>query len=392
MYPRLGDFVYGLFGIKAQIPIQTFGFFVALAFVAAFFLIRAELRRRERLGHYKAIPYTLVSSGPMPLVELIFPTLIWTFVAWKVGYAFVDYDFFYQHTQQVILSGKGWWLSALAAFLGYGIPRWMAWKKSQTSAVAQTQTTVGPSYFMNLVLTMAFFAGILGAKVATYVEEPRAFLAHPWQAIFSFDGLAWYGGLLLAAFVICFFFWKKGQHPLNIIDGFAPGLILGYAIGRMGCHFSGDGDWGIPNTSEKPGWLSWLPDWAWAYDYPHNVVREGVPIPGCEGDFCTHLSPAVWPTPLYEIGLSLLIFGGLLLLRNKMQRPGQLTALYMILIGIERLLVESIRHNEEYRLFNLFQFTQAEIISVLLIGGGAFLLWRLSRRKPTWPGEVPQTQ
>ena len=51
--------------------------------------------------------------------------------------------------------------------------------------------------------------------------------------------------------------------------------MLGYGIGRIGCQIAGDGDWGIENTAPKPGWLSWAPDWAWSYNYPHNVLKDG---------------------------------------------------------------------------------------------------------------------
>ena len=50
-------------------------------------------------------------------------------------------------------------------------------------------------------------------------------------------------------------------------------MMLAYGVGRLGCHFSGDGDWGDPNRFEKP--LSILPDWLWAYRYPNNVINEG---------------------------------------------------------------------------------------------------------------------
>ena len=58
-----------------------------------------------------------------------------------------------------------------------------------------------------------------------------------------------------------------------------PSLILAYGIGRAGCHFSGDGDWGIVASNQPDWWF--LPDWMWSYNYPNNVINEGIPIPGC---------------------------------------------------------------------------------------------------------------
>jgi prolipoprotein diacylglyceryltransferase len=86
----------------------------------------------------------------------------------------------------------------------------------------------------------------------------------------------------------------------------APTMMFAYAFGRIGCQISGDGDWGIPNTHPKP--FSWMPDWLWAYSYPHNVIGEGKPIAGCDGPYCNELFPAVYPTPLYEIIACFILF------------------------------------------------------------------------------------
>jgi hypothetical protein len=77
--------------------------------------------------------------------------------------------------------------------------------------------------------------------------------------------------LIVAGIAVAIYARRKKIPFLHLADATAPGLILAYGIGRIGCHVSGDGDWGIVNTAEKPGWLSWLPDWAWSYDYPNNV-------------------------------------------------------------------------------------------------------------------------
>ena len=51
-------------------------------------------------------------------------------------------------------------------------------------------------------------------------------------------------------------------------------LFLTYGIGRNGCHFSGD-DWGIVLSNQPDWWF--LPDWMWSYNYPNNVINEGIP-------------------------------------------------------------------------------------------------------------------
>ncbi len=74
-----------------------------------------------------------------------------------------------------------------------------------------------------------------------------------------------------------------------MLDIGGPGMMLAYAVGRIGCQMSGDGDWGIDNLAPKPHWLSWAPDWMWAFKFPHNVNDTGEQMLDCAGKFCHEL-------------------------------------------------------------------------------------------------------
>ena len=164
---------------------------------------------------------------------------------------------------------------------------------------------------------------------------------------------------------------KRIKLPIvHLVDSFAPILMLGYSIGRIGCQISGDGDWGIVNLHPKP--FSWLPDWLWAYQYPHNVVGEGVAIPGCVGQYCNQLAQPVYPTALYEVIVCAILFIVLWSVRKKIKIPGRIFGLYLILNGVERFSIESIRVNTKYEDLPL-QPTQAQIISVILMLTGIWL-------------------
>jgi prolipoprotein diacylglyceryltransferase len=167
------------------------------------------------------------------------------------------------------------------------------------------------------------------------------------------------------------------MKPIHVADAIAPALMLAYGIGRIGCQISGDGDWGIENTSPKP--FSFLPDWAWSYTYPNNVVGEGVHIKGCTGPYCNALPDGVYPTPLYEIVASILLFFFLWSLRKRIKIPGVLAAIYLIVNGLERFLIEKIRVNTEYTIFG-FHPTQAELISAGMIITGIILIIILTRK------------
>jgi prolipoprotein diacylglyceryltransferase len=153
--------------------------------------------------------------------------------------------------------------------------------------------------------------------------------------------------------------------------------MLAYGLGRIGCQVAGDGDWGIVNLRPKP--FAWIPDWAWAYNYPHNVINKGVNIPGCVGQFCSQLPEPVFPTPFYETVVCLILFIIIWSVRKKFKVPGTLFAFYLILNGVERFFIEKIRVNLTYDIFG-FHPTQAEIISSALIIVGFFLLFYLKRK------------
>jgi phosphatidylglycerol:prolipoprotein diacylglycerol transferase len=146
----------------------------------------------------------------------------------------------------------------------------------------------------------------------------------------------------------------------------------------MGCHFSGDGDWGINNLASKPEWMSFLPDWMWAYSYPNNVLNAGVPIEGCIGNYCNQLQIPVFPTAFYEIIMALSLFTFLWTIRRKIKIPGMLFGIYMMVNGIERFFIEKIRVNTKYIIFGN-EITQAEIISLCLFISGAIIVWILYR-------------
>ncbi|RYD76084.1 MAG: diacylglyceryl transferase, partial [Verrucomicrobiaceae bacterium] len=47
MFPTVSHFIEYLFGISVPLPFNTFGVFVALAFVAGYWAFTQELKRKE---------------------------------------------------------------------------------------------------------------------------------------------------------------------------------------------------------------------------------------------------------------------------------------------------------------------------------------------------------
>ena len=206
-----------------------------------------------------------------------------------------------------------------------------------------------------LVSTMAFvvlISGVLGARIFHILENMPEFLAHPWPMIFSRSGLSILGGLILGTFAGSLVAWRSGLPLRPMLDAAAPALMIGYGLGRIGCQISGDGDWGtLANMALKP---DWLPTWLWAQIYENNIYGAVIAAPG------------VYPTPLYETAMALPLFGLLWAMRRHPFSKGWLFAVYLLVAGAERLLIEQIRVNPVLD-FAGIHATQAEMISCVFI-------------------------
>ena len=197
-------------------------------------------------------------------------------------------------------------------------------------------------------LFAGLIGGLVGARVDYVIENWHTAHRDLLGSLFSGSGLVWYGGVIGGAVAVVLWAWRRQFLGLGLLDYSAPLLALGYAIGRIGCQVSGDGDYGIG---------SHLP---WAMAYPHGTKP---------------IDTTVQPTPIYEtLAMGLLAYL-LWRLRDRFQ-PGILFAIYLVLAGLERFLVEFIRRNDHV----FVGLTQAQLISLAMIAGGsAWIAVRSSR-------------
>lgn len=370
MYPNLYYAFKDLLGV--EIPglrfVNSFGFFVALAFLAAAWVLTMELKRKSQQGLLQFEETRITIGKPASAGELITNFILGFLLGYKIIGAFVLGP---ADPQEFIFSSQGSWPAGMLTGLLFAGLKWWEKNKQKLAKPEDRTIRVWPQDRVGDIVVFAAIFGFAGAKIFHNFENWTEFVADPIGSLLSFSGLTFYGGLICAAIAIG---WYARKHKIglrHLCDAAAPALMLSYAIGRIGCHVSGDGDWGIVN--DKPNPFSWLPNWIWSYQYPHNVINAGVPITGCEGNYCNQLPLPVYPTAFYETLMCLALFALLWFFRKKIHVPGRIFALYLVVNGIERFFIEKIRVNTKYDIFG-FHPTQAELISSAMVIGG-ILLW-----------------
>lgn len=332
--------------------IKTFGFFVALAFLAAAWILKRELQRKESLG-------------------LLQPE----FVPFKKAKKYLP--------------------------------------KDDNQPFTTEKVPVYPHQRVGDIVFIALIGGLIGAKIFNALESWKEFIHDPVGMLVSGSGLTFYGGLIVAAALIIRYLRKHNISVAHFCNAIAPALMLAYGIGRLGCHFSGDGDWGMFNSAyismpdgsvqqaaatdfnaalqnnstyftAEFGDLSLVPHtavaapagmpaWLVAANFPHNVSQQGALLPNCTGTYCRVLPVPVFPTSLYEAVLCVGLFFLLWQLRKKLTALFQLFGVYLLLNGVERFFIEKIKVNYRYD-WGFLHPAQSEIIAVGLALLGVGLL------------------
>ncbi len=380
MYPNLYFAFKDLFGVEWPFLrfVNSFGFFVAIAFILSAIVLAAELKRKSSEGLLHPKEMQVMVGQPATAGELLLNFLLGFLLGFKIIALFIMDSSATEDPQAFIFSTIGSWPAGIILGLLFAGLKWYEKNKQKLPKPEKRTIRIWPQDRVGEITILALVFGLLGAKMFDIFENWSDFLKHPSSYLLSPAGLTFYGGLICAAIAIWIYAKKHDIGFWHLNDAAAPTLMLAYGLGRIGCQVSGDGDWGIANTYPKP--FNWLPDWMWAYNYPNNVNEAGSPIPACVGKYCNELIPPVYPTPFYEIVVCLLLFVLIWSLRKKLKTPGTLFALYLMLNGLERFFIEKIRVNTRLDIFG-FQPTQAEVISTLLFLSGLILWIILEKRR-----------
>jgi len=189
------------------------------------------------------------------------------------------------------------------------------------------------------LVTIAAIAGILGSRINYIISNFEEFLRNPSEMIFTGAGFVYYGGFLLAAFSLFIFAYRNKINFFRFADLAAPSLAIGYGIGRIGCHLSGDGDYGKVTDSF----------FRFSYQLGVSPTPRGV---------------FVHPTPIYESLLALALCGVLVQLQknNTLSRNGQMFGLYILCSSVTRFFIENLRIEP----ITSYGFTEAQVTSLVL--------------------------
>ncbi len=198
------------------------------------------------------------------------------------------------------------------------------------------------------IIFAGLIGGLVGSRLWYLLAHTSQFSDDPFGSLFGGSGLVWYGGAIGGAIGVLAWAWRRDFLGVTLLDVCAVPLALGYAIGRVGCQISGDGDYGRPT------------DLPWGMAYPNGTVPT---------------DEKVHPTPVYETLAMGLVAYALWTLRDRV-RPLALFAMYLVAAGVERLLVEFIRRNDAV----LLGLTEAQLVSVVMAAAGTGVLLRIHRR------------
>lgn len=422
MYPNLYYALKDLLGIDWQWTkiLNSFGLLLAISFLCAAIVLYREFNRKQAQGLFTPTQEHYIAGAPASISELVWQCVFGFLVGFKFLGGIVSGEL-QQDAQGYIASTKG---NLLFGVLIGGLFAFMRWYEKDKQKLPKPEARVRniwPKDRVGDITMLAMVGGIVGAKLFHFFENWAEFTSDPWGSITALGGLTFYGGLIVAAIVILTYAKRKLIPWKHLVDAVAPGLMIAYAVGRLGCQVSGDGDWGIYNsayTTTPTGQViqatpsnnmdsmlkynpeaahyfaandikqfghiphkayqapSYIPTWLVAMNYTHNVNGVGVVIKDdpMEEKYNRMLPIPVFPTPIYEFVICTLMFLTLMALRKKIVVPGVLFGIYLIMNGVERFVVETIRVNTQYHILGL-KPSQAEIIAVCLVLLGVAIIY-----------------
>jgi|GEM_PF-3039942 len=325
MYPKLSDIINKLIGSDFDLPIQTFGFFLVSAFLAAWIFLRMELIIKENAALLPVYKKRIKQSDPPDFFDIIVSFIFSAFIGYKLFGLFFKYAEFWEHPFDYIFNGNGHLSGAIifgAISLGINIS---ALLRGMKKPFVYVQTH--PFQMALPIISAAFIFGLLGAKSAYILLHLKEFKAFPFQMILSFDMIFW-GGLILATLVIVGMVIKSKVDWRHFSDSSVLAISMGLAFGNLGCYLSGDA--GLMSSTS-----------------------------------------GIYSESLYKSAFFFIIFSIFMALRKNFTIPGLLFSTFLIIAGLGNYIIET-TGNFSHRPF-IIDFSSAIYLPLFLFLTGLFL-------------------
>ncbi len=227
-----------------------------------------------------------------------------------------------------------------------------------------------PEIYVNAGL-IALTAGVVGARLSHVLENldrytlpGLSFWENLWNAVkLSDGGLTFYGGFLFATPVVMWYGWRKKVHLLRGMDVAAPCLMVGLAIGRIGCFLNGCCYGEVCYSAEAPvvtypygsnAYIEHFYEGRLPVAPPVELQRSDEPgqllprryvesMPSLDRIASSYRSAPTHPTQLYSTLTGLLIAGVLVSYFSLSPIAGRVFGLMLVLEGMTRFLLEMLR-------------------------------------------------
>ena len=326
--------------------IYGYGLMLALGFIVANALLTSELRRKSM---------NVDVSAPFLQISQVLYVVV-------VGLFLLTYTLQYSLSrllENIVSSALHGFLAVIVLAVGWFL----------FGPVVTKQPPKAKNFDLATAITfIALVGGVLGSKLLFLMENSKDFTSEPFGLAFSPSGLTFFGGLILVTVLLYWVSRKADVSFLGMADATAPGLLLAYGIGRIGCHLAGDGDYGFPTT------LPWGTDYSKG-TYPPSIAFKD--LPEIASKFPGGIVPDTTlchPTPMYEFLVCGVLFILLWRFRKTLKPDGKIFMLYLMFAGAERFSVEFIRVNPRV----ILGLSEAQLLSLAMLLIGAYGWYRLS--------------